>query len=734
MTVPICIAGMHRSGTSLVAHLLQVCGVYLGDDRDLVPASPANPDGYWEHRQFVALNEDLLAILGGDWGKPATIPEPSSTKWSEDAHLVQLRERAESLGSGFAGHKAWGWKDPRNGLTLPFWFNQFPDLKVVVCVRHPLEVAASLRRVDPNASIADGVERWAAYYTRLLADAPAQTRLLTHAGSYFAEPTAEIQRIAAFSGLSLGEREINAARAIVRPDLRRNRFTSDDVSDFDLPARVLGLYAQTCDEAGWNESRARKLALGAAPTGAVAVEELERLTAARTSLARRLAAVDARLDRDQDDLLRAMEAGGTVRGLLREYRQRVEYRRMVRNVRDILRYVVPHDASMLVIGRGDDELLVGPRARHFPQGIDGGYAGNHPASSLSAIAHLEALRALGAEYLVVPATELWWLEQYPEFGNHIRSRYRLLLEDAPSCHVFDLRSLVESTRSLASEFDRAVSACEEWLQREPAILDWETGQRLASGFPNRTVFAPPGESDQLPYLDHSVDIVAVAATSPQRIAEAERVASAAVLIFDEAPDSAEPVSIRWIGNGAGQLPSVSVIVPAPGHDRATVPMLRSLRESRLGAETDVVVGPSVNGAAAQAAGEILVFLEPEAVVLPDWLSPLLRALRDRPQAGAIGGKVFASDGQVEYSGDDAYWSAGPPSEVVRSVESSSPVLLATRRTVFESVGGFDQNISSASQAADDYCRRLRARGLDILFHPDSAAVRVGSPQRSSHDG
>jgi GT2 family glycosyltransferase len=166
-------------------------------------------------------------------------------------------------------------------------------------------------------------------------------------------------------------------------------------------------------------------------------------------------------------------------------------------------------------------------------------------------------------------------------------------------------------------------------------------------------------------------------------------------------------------------------------------MLRSLQETGLGEEADVVVGPSRNTAAARATGEILVFLEPDAVVLPDWLAPLLRVLRDQPQAGAVGGKVLALDGRLEYGGgvvtaggllhalgDDEYSAEGPLSDVVRSVDWCSPVVLATRRTVFEAVGGFNEHLASAPHAAADYCLRVRERGLGVLFQPDSTAVRV----------
>jgi hypothetical protein len=755
MTVPICVAGMHRSGTSLVAHLLQVCGLYLGDERDLVPASRANPDGYWEHRRFVGINEELLAILGGDWDTPAAIPEPASLQWVENAGLARVRKTAEELCASFDGHGVWGWKDPRNSITLPFWFSQIPDLKVVVCVRHPLEVAASLVRVDPNASIAGGVARWVAYYRRLLADAPPAARILTHAGSYHCEPGAEIRRVAEFAGLTPGPDLVDRGVGIIRPDLRRNRFTGDDVADFDLPADALDLYARMCDEAGWDEVRARAVTSVQSPGGAVGVEEFERLFAARTAHARRLATLDDALvkqqeeiDRRDDDLLWAMQSGITVRGFAREYRRLVEYRRMVRIVRRVLRYVLPPDPSVLVISRGDDELLVGPRAQYFPQGPDGGYAGYHPATSLTAIGHLEALRAKGADFLLIPATELWWLEKYRDFARHLSNRYRKVLEDQWSCTIFALRESGEGPKSVPGQFQELVSACEQVLQREPAILDWGSGWQLATEFPDRTVFGPPADDSVLPYLDRSVDVVALPAGSPERIQEAERVATTAVLILPDRKDSGQQLDVRWTTQQTGHLPSASLIVPDSAVGGSN-PMRRSLEEALpSGVEVEVLVenseaiadgsfSKSCNAAAARASGEILVFLEPSAVVLPDWLTPLLRLLRDRPRAGACGGKVLAPDGLIEYGGgtvaDDGalvsvgeveYAGRGPASEVVRNVEWCSPAFVATRRTLFQELGGFDDRYTSPYYAVADYCLRVQEHGADVLFQPDAAVVRV----------
>src|SRR4051794_31877812 len=63
----VCVAGMHRSGTSLVTRLLHLCGLGRGPEGELIPATAANTDGHLEHRGFVELNDQVLARLGGGW-------------------------------------------------------------------------------------------------------------------------------------------------------------------------------------------------------------------------------------------------------------------------------------------------------------------------------------------------------------------------------------------------------------------------------------------------------------------------------------------------------------------------------------------------------------------------------------------------------------------------------------------------------------------------------------------
>ena len=104
------------------------------------------------------------------------------------------------------------------------------------------------------------------------------------------------------------------------------------------------------------------------------------------------------------------------------------YRRLLRRLPEAVARVVPAGATVLVVSRGDDELLQlpGVRAWHFPRDPDGRYAGHHPADGVEAVARLEELRTAGAGFLVIPEPSLWWLDHYPEFRRHLDERGREL--------------------------------------------------------------------------------------------------------------------------------------------------------------------------------------------------------------------------------------------------------------------------------------------------------------------
>lgn len=240
--MPICVAGMHRSGTSLVARLLHAAGMHLGDERDLIPAGRGNTDGHWENARFVAINDEILAAFGGSWKSLAPLPP----NWHLDAKLDEFLERAAELLATFAGREPWGWKDPRNCLTLPFWRRLVPELKVVVVLRNPLDVAHSLALRD-GIDMREGVQIWAAHLSRIFAATSAGDRLVTHYESYFIDPFAEAQRLFDFTGLR-AEREVIVP--LVKADLRHNLRPLEELLGGGIQLDFVRLYFDACAEAG----------------------------------------------------------------------------------------------------------------------------------------------------------------------------------------------------------------------------------------------------------------------------------------------------------------------------------------------------------------------------------------------------------------------------------------------------------------------------------------------------
>ncbi len=69
----------------------------------------------------------------------------------------------------------------------------------------------------------------------------------------------------------------------------------------------------------------------------------------------------------------------------------------------------------------------------------GAYDSSCPRDSEEAIDRLEAIRARGAQYLLLPATALWWLDDYQKFREHLEAHYPAIVRDENTCVIFDLR-------------------------------------------------------------------------------------------------------------------------------------------------------------------------------------------------------------------------------------------------------------------------------------------------------
>lgn len=135
------VIGMHRSGTSATARLVNLLGVPIGNHTDLKPPSEANRTGYWESNSLTAFNDRLLRFLGGSWAAPPRLP----AGWESARRLATYRRQGQALFRYVHGNARWVWKDPRTCVTLPFWLRTLDTPSAVVLThRNPLEIARSI--------------------------------------------------------------------------------------------------------------------------------------------------------------------------------------------------------------------------------------------------------------------------------------------------------------------------------------------------------------------------------------------------------------------------------------------------------------------------------------------------------------------------------------------------------------------------------------------------------------
>lgn len=128
---------------------------------------------------------------------------------------------------------------------------------------------------------------------------------------------------------------------------------------------------------------------------------------------------------------------------LRAVESAVAYEELAPRLAAAVEELTPPGAIVLVVSKGDESLVRfdGRSGWHFPRASTGQYAGHHPIDGEWAVNHLEALRAAGGAFLVLPSTYYWWFEHYPELERHLRSRYDQIESPDEVCRIYRLLEL-----------------------------------------------------------------------------------------------------------------------------------------------------------------------------------------------------------------------------------------------------------------------------------------------------
>ena len=233
------IFGMGRSGTSMLTRVLALCGASLPDR--LLGHSDDNPKGYWESLDAIDVNDAFLFRHGATWYDP-TLRLQGEIPLSDDDREGYVRDIRSFL-ERCPGGPILIIKDPRIAALSEFWFEASLragfGIKIVVPIRHPDEVAASLAaRVGASPELCGVL--WLKY--SLLAERMSRRfpRVFVEYANVLADWRRETRRIADRLAIELRIVDERAIDAFVDQTLHRQRCDGVASNHFGEPwtARV----------------------------------------------------------------------------------------------------------------------------------------------------------------------------------------------------------------------------------------------------------------------------------------------------------------------------------------------------------------------------------------------------------------------------------------------------------------------------------------------------------------
>jgi hypothetical protein len=283
-------------------------------------------------------------------------------------------------------------------------------------------------------------------------------------------------------------------------------------------------------------------------------------------------------------------------------------------------------------------------------------AGETTSAGARLVAELETRRQDGADHLLVPVSVAWWIERWPELRRYLAHFPPIQLADEVAGWRLD--------RPLHSHgMDGLVATVTSLEARQPAVLCWGmNGSFDAERLRGTRPFFATEPADRLPYLDHSIDLVALNGAQGAQLDEAIRVASLAVVrnangrgkspeVVWTAPvlERASRLSVVLHGDTDRWDPSITTRIRdvLPPMCSGELVVLAGQPASPVGEADDLTLRvldtrPALSGVLDAASHDLVLFLDGSAWPVPGALEAMIVALSQEPRVPVIAGTVLGA--------------------------------------------------------------------------------------------
>ena len=678
----IVVLGMHRSGTSTLARILNLMGCYFGSEEVSIGAAADNPKGFWERSDVIDVNDGILQSAGGSWWDVA--PVDFGAIGADD--LALIRRRIKNIIIKLDSSRPWFIKDPRLCLTLDFWLPALERPVLLYAQRSPIQIAKSLHRRN-GMPLEYGFSLWEFYARSALQSLGARTYIPVDYETVLSNPVVAARDLlsalvaAGVKGLRMPDRDELAA--FVQPSLCH----FDDGVESELliaPQKVLLETLRTGGHLSWDPMAQMNLrrvlsAVKDAGDWAVALQEPHQAETDEQRVEKLRARIDELLAMNSSLQSHNAQLEGRFRNIVQS--------RLVRALMRLHPWLPLAKNGLAAEVKRIEALL----------SRSGSVQLEAVRPSVLRLALTKPMRTLRLFHPDRLARALKFVFSQDDGLKKLYARYV----------DFHLREPIAATRS-----DIAGALIEHY-----GLPRTSTGARSAL----------PSDEDVRMWA-----------------AEVRRFAGACVTVDHPAVSIIVPVynQIRYtlacvhsILLHTDRVDYEIIVADDCSGDQTPSVFEQSINRVRyLRNQTNLGFLSNCNNAASAARGRVVVFLNNDVVVLPGWLDELVRTLDENPAIGLVGSKLIYPEGRLQEAGgivfqDGSGWNYGrfenadaPEYNYMRDVDYCSGASLALSRSLWEQVGGFDASFSPAYYEDTDLAFKVRAAGRRVVYQPRSQLI------------